>query len=289
MELADFIRRNINSDVFEIAAQNPILKLMGATAENYEPTKTYMRIIVIFAFTITVQVVLPCVLCAEGKVKESAAALMIGTIVNIIFDPVFILLFGMGAAWATILGNTCAAAYYIFVIKKKKTFLSLYIKDFKPTGKIVGEILKIGFPSSISNFVLSFLTVLLNNFVSGYGNNAVSAVGVSSKLMSVITMMIGGYVMGYLPFEGYNYGVGNTKRVRDSFWFTGISSTMFGLVLAVPFALLGSVFMRVFTSVGEIIEFGMKCLHIYVFCLPFLGMQYMMTSTFQAVSGSQGI
>ncbi len=207
---------------------------------------------------------------------------MIGTIVNIIFDPVFILLFGMGAAWATILGNTYAAAYCIFVIKKKKTFLSLYIKNFKPTGKIVGEILKIGFPSSISNFVLSFLTVLLNNFVSGYGNNAVSAVGVSSKLMSVITMMIGGYVMGYLPFEGYNYGVGNTKRVSDSFWFTGISSTMFGLVLAVPFALLGSAFMRVFTSVGEIIEFGMKCLHIYVFCLPFLGMQYMMTSTFQA-------
>ncbi|MCM1126454.1 MAG: MATE family efflux transporter [Lachnospiraceae bacterium] len=265
--------------------QNPILRLMGTTAENYAPTKAYMSIIVLFAFTISVQVVLPCVLRAEGKVKESAAALLIGTIVNIVFDPVFILALHMGAAgaaWATILGNVCAAGYCIFVILKKDTFLSLSIKDFAPTKRIVGEIFKIGFPSSITNFVMSFSSILLNNFASIYGNNAVSAVGVANKLMTVMTMTIGGYVMGYLPFVGYNYGAGNNERVKKSFWFTGLSSTVFGLILAVPFTLLGSAFMGAFTSEAQIIELGVECLHIYVFCLPLLGMQYTVTATFQA-------
>lgn len=265
--------------------QNTVLKLMGTTTENYAPTKAYMSIIVIFAFTISAQVVLPCMLRAEGKVKESAIGLMIGTVVNIVFDPIFIFplkLGATGAAWATILGNTCSAMYCILVILKKKTFLSVSIKDFKLEKNIVSEIFKIGFPSSITNFVMSFSNILLNNFASSYGNNAVSAVGVSSKLMTVMTMMIGGYVMGYLPFVGYNYGAGNLKRVKSSFWFTGISSTIFGFILAIPFILLGPAFMRAFTNESEIIELGVQCLHIYVFCLPALGLQYTTTSTFQA-------
>lgn len=74
--------------------------------------------------------------------------------------------------------------------------------------------------------------------------------------------------MGYLPFVGYNYGAGKMKRVRDSFWFTTISSTIFGLALTIPFWMFGSGFMRVFTSDEKIIELGVHCLKIYVFCLP---------------------
>ena len=265
--------------------QNPILKLMGATAENYEATKSYAGIIVVFAFTISVQIVLLCLLRAEGKVKESAMGTMIGTIVNIVFDPIFIFPLKMGAAgaaWATILGNTCAAVYCILVILKKNTFLSVSIKDFKVERKIVGEIFRIGLPSSLTNLVMSISNILLNNFASNYGNSAVSAVGVSGKLMTVMTMIIGGYGMGYLPFVGYNYGAGKMKRVRDSFWFTTISSTIFGLALTIPFWMFGSGFMRVFTSDEKIIELGVHCLKIYVFCLPVLGLQYTVTSTFQA-------
>lgn len=265
--------------------QNPILKLMGVTAENYEATKTYTGIIVVFAFTISAQIVLPCLLRAEGKVKESAMGTMVGTIVNIIFDPIFIIALkwgATGAAWATILGNTCGSIYCILVIFKKKTFLSASIKYFKAERKIVVEIFRIGFPSSLTNLVMSVSNMMLNKLASEYGNSAISAVGVSGKLMSVMTMIIGGYAMGYLPFVGYNYGAGKIKRVRDSFWFTTISSTIFGLILTIPFWLFGSGFMRVFTSDEKIIELGVNCLRIYVFCLPVLGMQYTITSTFQA-------
>lgn len=265
--------------------QDSLLDLMGTTAENYAPTKAYMSIIVLFAVTISVQVVLPCMLRAEGKVKESAMALMIGTIVNIIFDPLFIFIFNMGAsgaAWATILGNSCAAGYCFFVIAKKKTFLSVSMRDCKPNRKNVSEIFKIGFPSSITNFIMSFSSIMLNNFAFSYGNSAGTAVGISNKLLNIMTMSIGGFVMGYLPFVGYNYGAGNIKRVRTSFWFTGIASTVFGLVLAIPFTLFGPAFMQVFTNDSEIIQLGVECLHIYVFCLPVLGMQYTVTSTFQA-------
>lgn len=265
--------------------ETPIVQLMGATEENIIPTKAYLNVIVAFSFAIAVQVVLPCLLRAEGKAKESAMGLMIGTITNIILDPVFIFGFGMGAsgaAWATVFGNIFAALYCMFVIKKKDTFLSISFRDFKPDKKIVVEIIRIGLPSSITNFVMSFSNVMLNNFASAYGNNAVSAVGVSGKLMSVMTMVIGGYVTGYLPFVGYNFGAGNIKRVRSSFFFTAVTSTVFGIVLMLPFALLGGIFMRAFTSTEEIIELGAKCLQIYVFCLPVLGIEYTVTTTCQA-------
>ena len=265
--------------------EEPILRIMGATAENIAPTRDYLNVIMGFGFTITVQNVLPCLLRAEGKVKESATGMMIGTVVNIVLDPVFILLLHMGAAgaaWATIMGNAGACLYCMLVIRKKKTFLSIAVRDLKPERRIVMEILKIGLPSSVTNLLMSFSNVLLNNFASAYGNSAVSAVGISGKLMTVITMMIGGYVMGYLPFIGYNYGAGKMKRVRDSFWFTAVSSTAFGLILMIPFTLFGSACMGAFTSDAQIIRLGHQCLIVYVFCLPVLGLEYTVTSTFQA-------
>lgn len=126
------------------------------------------------------------------------------------------------------------------------------MRDCKPNRKNVSEIFKIGFPSSITNFIMSFSSIMLNNFAFSYGNSAGTAVGISNKLLNIMTMSIGGFVMGYLPFVGYNYGAGNIKRVRTSFWFTGIASTVFGLVLAIPFTLFGPAFMQVFTNDSEI-------------------------------------
>ena len=266
--------------------EGPILTVMGTTAENIAATKAYTDVIALFSFTIGIQIVLPCLLRAEGKVKEAAIGMMIGAITNILLDPVFIFVFRMGAtgaAWATIIGNVAAVIYCITVIKKGNTYTSISLHDFRPTKKIVLEIVQIGVPSSITNFVMSFANIMLNNFASNYGNSAVSAVGVSGKMMSIITMVIGGYVIGYLPLAGYNYGAGNIKRLQKAFWFTAISSTVFGIILMIPFALLGPAFMRAFTSDKEIIELGVHCLYIYVFCLPVLGMQYTVTSTCQAV------
>lgn len=89
--------------------------------------------------------------------------------------------------------------YCILVILKKNTFLSVSIKDFKVERKIVGEIFRIGLPSSLTNLVMSISNILLNNFASNYGNSAVSAVGVSGKLMTVMTMIIGGMEWGICP------------------------------------------------------------------------------------------
>lgn len=127
----------------------PIVRLMGATEENIIPTKAYLNVIVAFSFVIAIQIVLPCLLRAEGKAKESVMGMMIGTIINIILDPVFILGFGMGAsgaAWATVFGNIFAALYCMFIIKKKHTFLSISLRDSKPDKKTVIEIFRIGLP-----------------------------------------------------------------------------------------------------------------------------------------------
>lgn len=265
--------------------ENPILNMIGTTAVNYEPTKAYLNVIISGAFVINMQIVLPSLLRAEGKVKEAMIGMAIGTITNIVLDPVFLLLFDMGAAgaaWATIIGNLLASVYYIFVFQKKCTNISISYRDIKPSQKILAEILKIGIPSAISQVLMSASNILMNNLAAEYGNNAQAAIGVSGRLLSIVAMIILGFTTGYLPFVGYNYGAKHMKRTVDAFWFALIVSTATCLILVIPFTLLGPAFMRAFSSDPEIIDIGVHCLRIQVWLVPFLGIQFTIMSTFQA-------
>lgn len=265
--------------------ETPILQIIGTTEENIVPTREYLNVIIGLGFIITMQVVMPALLRAEGKVKEAMVGMIIGTGLNIILDPVFILKFHMGAAgaaWATVIGNFFAVVYYIWIFKKRPTNLSISRKYFKPSKRIVMEILKIGFPAAIAQIMMSVANILQNSLASGYGNNAVAAVGVSIKVLTMAAMIITGYSAGYMPFAGYNYGAKNMKRTLSAFWFTTITSTVACFILMIPFTLLGPAFMRAFTSSEEIIEIGLYCLSVQVFCVPVLGIQLTAMSTFQA-------
>ena len=209
--------------------ETPILRIIGATEENIVPTREYLNVIIGLGFVVTMQVVMPSLLRAEGKVKEAMIGMMIGTGLNIILDPVFILKFHMGAAgaaWATVIGNFFAVIYYTWIFKKRPTNLSISRKNFRPSRRIITEILKIGFPAAIAQIMMSAANILQNSLASGYGNNAVAAVGVSIKVLTMAAMIITGYSAGYMPFAGYNYGANNMKRTLSAFWFTSATSTI---------------------------------------------------------------
>lgn len=266
--------------------QDSIVRMMGATEENIVATKEYLRVIMSFGAAIAIQIVLPTMLRAEGKAVEAGLGAIIGTIFNIILDPILILQFDMGvrgAAWATNTSNIIAAVYCIVAIKKKKGFISLAVSDCRPDRGMLGSILKIGCPAAAAQLVMSLASILLNNFASAYGNNAISALGVSNKLLSIMVSVIGGYVTGYLPFAAYNYGAHNMERLRKAFLFIITTSTILCIAIMVPFRFFGSAFMRAFTNDKEIITLGTQCLYVYVFCFPVLGIEFAVLTTFQAV------
>lgn len=263
----------------------PILHMLGTSPATIAPTKDYLSIIAGLSVILTMQVILPALLRAEGRIREAVTGMVIGTILNIVLDPVFILLFrqgAAGAAWATVIGNLGAVIYYIFIYIRGNTALSISLHHFKPCSRILYQVLKIGLPSSISQIIMSFSNILLNNLAAAYGDHVISAYGVAGKLISMVFMITLGYVSGYMPFAGYNLGAGNIKRVRSALLFTLLTSTGMCLVLLIPFLGLAPAFMKAFSGNQEIIDTGILFLRAQAWAVPIMGIQLTLMSTFQA-------
>lgn len=265
--------------------QAPVLRLLGTSSDTIVPTQSYLRIIMAFGFVLALQVILPSLLRAEGKITEAVSGMVIGTVANIILDPIFIL--GLhqgvaGAAWATVIGNMFAVIYYLRIFLKGKTVCSIQPKFFQPSKRIIFQVLKIGLPASIAQIIMSFSNILMNNLAADYGDYVISAYGVAGKITSMVFMITVGYVSGYMPFAGYNYGAGKIKRMVSALKFTMLTATGVCLVLLIPLLGLAPTIMRAFTSDAQIIETGIRFLHAQAISVPLLGVQMTMMSTFQA-------
>lgn len=267
------------------AFMDPILHLLGTSEANIGPTRSYLQVIVAFAVVIILQVILSSMLRAVGKVKGAVIGIIIGTVLNIILDPVFILVFHQGvagAAIATIIGNFVGVVYYIVVYIKGDIPLSIQLKDCRPSVRIFSEVLKIGLPNSVSVIIMSCSNIILNNLASDFGDHVVSAYGVSGKLIQMVFMIVVGYVTGYMPFAGYNYGAGNFKRMLSALKFTMLSGTGICLVLLVPFVWLSPNFVGAFTTDAQIIDVGVRFLRAQAWAVPIMAVQSTMMVTFQA-------
>lgn len=263
----------------------PILSLIGTSSDTVSPTKNYLHIIVGFAVILILQIILPALLRAEGKAKEAMIGMVIGTVVNIVLDPVMILALHMGvagAAWATVIGNFCAVVFYVVVYLKGNTSLPIQPKDFKPSLQIFKEVIKIGLPSTIAQTLSSIMLILFNNLAVGYGDQVISAYGVAVKMITMEFMIIFGYVQGYVPLAGYNFGAGNVKRMINGLKFTIVTGTGICLLFLIPFTVLAPTYMGAFTTNREIIEIGTLFLHAQAWAVPIMAIQTSLMSTFQA-------
>lgn len=162
------------------------------------------------------------------------------------------------------------------------TTLSIHPKDFRPSTHIIKEVLKIGLPSSISQIIMSFANILMNNIAAGYGDHVISAYGVAGKIMSIAFMITVGYVSGYVPFAEYNYGSGNVKRMIQALKFTMLTSTALCLFLLFPLVGLAPSIMRAFSSAPEVVDTGIRFFYVLAISVPLLGVQLTMMTTFQA-------
>lgn len=263
----------------------PILRLIGTSDDTVGPTRDYLRLIVGFSIVLILQIILPALLRAEGKAKEAMIGMVIGTVLNIVLDPVLILLLDMGvagAAWATIIGNFCAVVFYIIVYLRGNTTLSIRLADFKPSMQIFKEVLKIGLPSTIAQTISSVAVILFNNVAAGYGDQVITAYGVAVKMITMEFMIVFGYVQGYVPLAGYNYGSGDIRRLLSGLKFTMLTGTIICLLFLIPFTVLAPTYIGAFTTNREIIDIGTQFLHAQAWAVPIIAIQTSLMSTFQA-------
>ncbi|WP_300366185.1 MATE family efflux transporter [Brachyspira sp.] len=265
---------------------NQILKLSGASTNTYQFAQHYLLIVAFGAIFVVCQMSLGQIVRSEGSSKEAMAGMIIGTVINIILDPIMILYMNMGvvgAALATIIGNATSALYYIWHIAKKSNFLSIRFKDFILSSDILVNVFSIGFPVFINNSLISIANILINNFASKYNDNVVAGLGVSQRIFMLVLLVFIGLGQGIQPFIGYNFASKNYKRMNTSIKLSCLFSFVSGSIF-LTFALIFSrELIRIFIKNDEVIEYGSKFLIATYSVAPIIGFQFIFISTFQAL------
>lgn len=264
----------------------PIAEILGATGDTYTYTYQYISIMFIGAIGVIGNFAFGQLLRAEGNATRSMMGMVIGTVLNLILDPVFIFVFDLGvagAALATILGNIVGFIYYVVCFLKGKTLIKIRIKLFKMDKIILAEIFKIGLPSSLSQILMGGATIIANNIGIAYGTETVAALGVATKIMMIGTFIFIGFSSGCQPLIGYNYGAHNFDRVKAIIKKGTQLTTLVGIGLLILFGLSSSVLIGIFTKDLEVISKGSTIFKALIWSLPFLGGQMIVTVATQSM------
>ncbi len=263
-----------------------ILKLIGSDESTIGFAGDYLRWISVGAPFVIISAASPNIIRSEGSAKAAMAGMMIGTITNIILDPIMILTLGMGAAGAalaTAIGNLFATAYYVLYFLRSKSILSISLKDFKISDGVAATVFAIGIPASINNLLMTASNILMNNLLKAYGSVAIAAMGIAFKAGSLVAMVQIGIAMGVQPLVGYNYGARNYKRMKDFMRFSLLCNIVFGTFIAIVYFVFASGIVGAFIADPAVIEVGTKIMRALVLAGPVIGILFVFMSSFQAM------
>jgi len=206
---------------------------------------------------------------------------------NIILDPIFIFVLGMGikgAAIATVISQALSTIYIIFYIIFGKSIFNINIAVLKLRFPLVREILTLGFPSFLRSTMASFIILIFNRLLSFYGGDLYIAImGIGLRLLSLVQMPLIGITQGFSTIVGFNYGARLYPRVKK---VLGIAA-LWTIVIAGAGFLVMMIFPRfvitLFSSDAELISEGIGILRIVILFLPFIGVQMLGGGLFQSI------
>ena len=264
----------------------PILTLFGANAETYEFAKGYTLHISYGAPFIIWSAASSFILRVEGASKEAMIGNMIGTIANIVLDPIFISTFGMGAAGAAIattIGNVLACLYYLWYFLKKSRLFSIHFRYFTCRNGILVKICTIGLPTAVFSGLMSVSTIILNQILVAYGNAPVAAIGIVFKANMFITFLQMGLANGVQPLFGYNYGSGDKERFQAVERFTKICCVIVGVASVILYYIGKDPIIRIFIDDNEVVAYGVQMLIGYMLSGPVIGILFTNMNCMQSV------
>lgn len=271
---------------------DPLLRLLGANAEMWDYTKSYVLIMALGAPIVLLNHSLGGALRGEGEVTAGLVGGMVSTVSNIVLDPIFILALKLGAggaAAATVLGNAIALGYYMIYKAKShgRCVIELrprYAKDLRT----LGAILALGLPNAISNVLSGFAGTFSNRLLVGYGTQAVAAMAAAGKAPMVVTMVQMGVCMGVQPLLAYCCGGRDWPRLKE------IAQKALGLTAALGAALTAGLWLGRGWLIGLFIKdpavaaLGEHLSSYLLLMGPFIGVYYFSTNLLQASGSAAG-
>ena len=276
---------------FLLIFRTPVLTLLGANEDTFVFASQYYTWLVLGAPFIVLNFVPMNQLRAVGLSKESVGSTITGTIVNIILDPIFIFTLGLGAAgaaMATIIGYIVTDACFTWAIVKRSTNLSINPKYIKVSVTELKQILAIGFPASLTNFIQTIGSTFLNRSLLIYGTTQVASMGMVMKINMLITYILVGFAFGPQPLVGYNYGAKNHERLKKLLKFDYCFACCFALVTSIIMSFVGPHILAFMIDDAEVIGIGTTMMRIYLCGMVFVAFVLVSTTVFQSTGKSLG-
>lgn len=242
----------------------PILVLLGATETIMPYALTYGRIYVISCIFNVCNVTMNNIVASEGAARTTMSALLLGAILNIGLDPVFIYVLNLGvagAAIATAISQAASTLVYLIYILRKKSAFTFRIQEFRPSKQIYAEILKIGVPTLTFQLLTSLAIALINRAANGYGDAAIAGMGAATRVTSMGTLVVFGFLKGFQPIAGFSYGAKNFERLREAVKTSVLWATAFCVAAGLVMALFSAQIISQFANGNsDMISVGQKAL-----------------------------
>lgn len=272
---------------------HPILKLLGATDSILPFAATYASIYIVSCIFNVFNVTMNNIVTSEGAAKTTMCALLTGAVLNIALDPLFIYVFDLGvagAAIATAISQVVSTCVYLTYILRKKSVFHFRVKDCAYTKETMSEIFKIGIPTLVFQILTSVSISLINNAAGDYGDSAIAGMGVVTRLISMGSLSVFGFIKGFQPIAGYSYGAKKFDRLREAIKTSILWSTAFCVIFGVILVLFPTSIVSQFTKGdAKMIRIGAASLRANGISIMLFGFYTVYSSLFLALGkGREG-
>ncbi len=237
--------------LFSLIFLEPVLQRAGAIESVMPYAAAYARVYITFSIFNVFNVTMNNIVSSEGAAKTAMCALMAGAVLNVALDPVFIYTLDLGvtgAAIATAISQMVSTLLYLCYILRKKSVFHFSIKACRFGKEVMPEILKIGIPTLIFQLLTSLSVAMINGAAKEYGSSALAAMGPVTKIMSMGTLIVFGFLKGFQPVAGFSYGAKKFDRLREAIRTAILWSTIFCVIFGLVTAAFPGQIMSLFTK-----------------------------------------
>ncbi len=273
--------------IFGLLVRRPMLYLFGASDQTFPYADSYLSIYLLGSIFVMIGLGMNSFINSQGFGRIGMITVLLGAVVNIILDPIFIFVFHMGvrgAALATVISQGLSAVWILRFLTGPKTILKLKLPAMKLSRKRAAEIISLGLSGFTMSITNGLVQIVCNSTLQNFGGDLyVGVMTVINSIREVVTMPVMGMNHGAQPVMGYNYGAGEYKRVKQSIAFVSVVSIIYTSAAWLLLHGFPEFFIRIFNQDAELVEAAISSMRIYYFGFMFMSLQMAGQTTFTAL------
>lgn len=267
--------------------KEPLLYAFGASDETIVYALQYIGIYLCGTIFVQAAVGLNTFITCQGQAKIAMFSVLIGAIINIVLDPIFIFTFNMGvrgAALATVISQACSAIWVVYFLTSKKSSIRIKPHHLRPNWKIIGSVAALGVSPFVMQATESLITIVFNSGLQKYGGDLyVGSMTILQSVMQLFVLPVQGITMGTQPIISYNYGAKKFDRVKKTFKCSLAITFTVTCLCTLAAILFPTVFASMFTNQAELLDLIQKVMPIFMSGIWIFGIQMACQSAFMGM------